>query len=66
MYDQGTHTEVESFILKWTIISSYTGVALIFTVKILGLLSSYVTSGKVVTDFGSYIWKGLKVVIFGG
>lgn len=66
MYDQNNHTEVEGFILKWTLITSYTGVVIICVMKILFLLSDYVVSGKVITDFGTYIWKGIKFTIFGG
>jgi hypothetical protein len=65
-YNQDNHTAVEGFIMKWTLITVYIGVTLIFIVKILQLLSLYIVSGKFVGDFAKYIWQALKTTILGG
>lgn len=60
MYDEHSHTAVEGFILKWTLISTFTGVVMIFIYKILALFGLYMTSGKFAKDFIQYIWLAIK------
>lgn len=60
---QNMETAVEGFILKWTFITVFVGVIILFLLKILMLVSLYVTSGKLIQDFGNYIWEGIKAVV---
>lgn len=66
MYSSETHTHLEGFIIKWTLVLTFAGVVLIFVTKVIGLSLLYVTSGKLVVDIGKYIVQALKAMIFGG
>jgi len=63
MYDAQKHTEVEGFIIKWTLVTTYTGVTVIFVTKILFLLRDYIGSGKLATDLVTHIWEAVKALI---
>lgn len=60
MYNIDNHNEIESFILKWTLITCYTGVIIIFGFKVIALLAGYVSSGKILADLGHYVLNGVK------
>lgn len=66
MYDADKHTQVEGFIMSWTLKLTYAGVVIIFVCKIIALLSQYVTSGKIATDIVKYFIDAIKAILTGG
>jgi hypothetical protein len=57
-----SYNEIEAFILKWTFISVFIGILFIFTLKILFLFSTYISTGKIFADLGWFIWETIKSV----
>jgi len=72
-----SHNEIESWILKITFGSVFTGVILIFIVKMCNLviyalqvkrdaLVLYLHSGQAITDLGQLLWNIIKEAVKGG